>query len=256
MTPSDTPCRLAPGLGAATAGQRRRDRIPRRPPPHTRMTEREDSSLTAPRLVYSAREPRARWSEISDLELLETLRGGSEQALDELVQRKTPALLQVAWRVLGDMEEARDVVQVAFLRMWEHRTRYDARWSPNTWIYRIVTNLAIDHLRSRKSRERNTEPYRRQLRQVETERGFSDLQAREVEGIFNELAHGLSEKQRLAFLLREVEGMSSQEVAAILECQESTVRNHLFNARKILQREVRLRYPEYAAAFAGAEAAP
>jgi RNA polymerase sigma-70 factor (ECF subfamily) len=220
------------------------------------MTEREDSSLTAPRLVYSAREQRALWSAMSDLELLESLRAGEEPALGELVQRKTPALLQVAWRVLGDMEEARDVVQVAFLRMWEHRTRYDARWSPNTWIYRIVTNLAIDHLRSRRSRERNTEPYRRQLRQVESERGFADLQAREVEAIFNELAHGLSEKQRLAFLLREVEGLSSQEVAGILECQESTVRNHLFNARKILQREVRLRYPEYAAAFAGEEPAP
>jgi RNA polymerase sigma-70 factor, ECF subfamily len=222
------------------------------------MPLREDPDLTAPRLVYSEREERGRWSAASDLDLLEALRGGSEPALDELVQRKTSALLQVAWRVLGDAEEARDVVQVAFLRMWEHRTRYDARWSPNTWIYRIVTNLAIDHLRSRKSRERNTEPYRRQLRQVEVERGFADLQAREVETIFNELAGGLSEKQRLAFLLREVEGMSSHEVAEILDCQESTVRNHLFNARKILQREVRRRYPEYAAAMGGlaAEATP
>lgn len=222
------------------------------------MTHREEPSLTAPRLVYSERDERSRWSAASDLDLLEALRGGSERALDELVQRKTPALLQVAWRVLGDAEEARDVVQVAFLRMWEHRTRFDARWSPNTWIYRIVTNLAIDHLRSRRSRERNTEPYRRQLRQVESERGFADLQAREVEAIFNELAGELSEKQRLAFLLREVEGMSSPEVAAILECQESTVRNHLFNARKILQREVRRRYPEYAAAMGALaeEAAP
>jgi RNA polymerase sigma-70 factor (ECF subfamily) len=81
---------------------------------------------------------------------------------------------------------------------------------------------------------------------VETERGFSELQQREVEAIFNELAGGLSEKQRLAFLLREVEGLSSQEVAAILECRESTVRNHLFNARKALQKEIRRRYPEYA----------
>jgi RNA polymerase sigma-70 factor (ECF subfamily) len=215
------------------------------------MTLREEPPLNAPRLVYSERDERSRWSAATDLDLLEALRGGSERALDELVQRKTPALLQVAWRVLGDAEEARDVVQVAFLRMWEHRTRYDARWSPNTWIYRIVTNLAIDHLRSRRSRERNTEPYRRQLRQVETERGFADLQAREVEAIFNELAGDLSEKQRLAFLLREVEGLSSPEVAAILDCQESTVRNHLFNARKILQREVRRRYPEYAAMMGG-----
>jgi RNA polymerase sigma-70 factor, ECF subfamily len=202
--------------------------------------------VTAPRLVYSQREQRSHWQAVSDLELLEGLRQGTETALDELVQRKTAPLLQAAYRILGDLEEARDVVQVAFLRMWEHRTRYDARWSPNTWIYRIVTNLAIDHLRSRKSRERHQEPYRKHLRQVEGERGFADLQQREVEAIFSELAGELSEKQRLAFLLREVEGLSSQEVAAVLACRESTVRNHLFNARKVLQREVRKRYPEYA----------
>jgi RNA polymerase sigma-70 factor, ECF subfamily len=203
-------------------------------------------TLPIPRLIFSERDERQRWSAATDLQLLEGLREGSERALDELVRRKTSALLQVAHRVLGDLEEARDVVQVAFLRMWEHRTRFDARWSPNTWIYRIVTNLAIDHLRSRKSRERHQEPYRYHLRKVESERGFSELQGREVEAIFNELAGSLSEKQRLAFLLREVEGLSSQEVAAVLECRESTVRNHLFNARKALQREIRRRSPEYA----------
>jgi len=134
--------------------------------------------LTLPRLVFSERDERQRWIAASDLELLEGLRGDSERALDELVRRKTPALVQVAFRVLGDLEEARDVVQVSFLRMWEHRARFDARWSPNTWIYRIVTNLSIDHLRSRKSRERHQEPYRHHLRQVESERGFSELQQR------------------------------------------------------------------------------
>ena len=202
--------------------------------------------MTVARLVYSEREERERWSAASDLELLEGLRADSERALDELVRRKTPALLQVASRILGDLEEARDVVQVAFLRAWENRARYDSRWSPNTWIYRIVTNLAIDHLRSRRSRDRHQEPYRRQLRQVESARGFAELQQREVDAIFSELAGELSEKQRLAFLLREVEGLSSPEVAAVLDCRESTVRNHLFNARKVLQREIRRRYPEYA----------
>lgn len=202
--------------------------------------------MTVARLVYSQREERERWTAASDLELLEGLRADSERALDELVRRKTPALLQVASRILGDLEEARDVVQVAFLRAWENRARYDPRWSPNTWIYRIVTNLAIDHLRSRKSRERHQEPYRKQLRQVESARGFAELQQREVDAIFSELAGELSEKQRLAFLLREVEGLSSPEVAAVLDCRESTVRNHLFNARKVLQREIRRRYPEYA----------
>ena len=198
------------------------------------------------RLVHSTPTPRPAWGEASDRELLLAVREGDEAALAELIARKTKPLLQATQRILGDLEEARDVVQVTFFKVWENRRKFDERWSPNTWIYRIVTNLSIDHLRSRKSRERHQEPYRHHLRQVESERGFSELQQREVEAIFNELAHGLSEKQRLAFLLREVEGLSSQEVAAVLECRESTVRNHLFNARKLMQQQLQKRYPEYA----------
>jgi RNA polymerase sigma-70 factor (ECF subfamily) len=201
-----------------------------------------------PALVYSATRQRATWSTVGDAELLEGLRAGDEMALDELIVRKTRPLVQVAARILGDEEEARDVVQLAFLRLWDHRERYDTRYSPNTWIYRIATNLAIDHLRSRRSREKTHEPVRLQLQRSQDDsfrRDLSQLQHREVAGIFRELSAELSEKQRMVFLLREVEGLSSQEVAEIVGCQESTVRNHLFNARRVLRREILKRYPEY-----------
>jgi RNA polymerase sigma-70 factor (ECF subfamily) len=155
----------------------------------------------------------------------------------------------MVFRMLGDLEEARDVVQVTFFRIWEHRDRFDERWSPNTWIYRIANNLAIDHLRSRRSRERSVEPVRRHLRQVADANGdgsLASLRQDEVLEIFRELSAELSERQRSVFLLREVEGLSSQEVAEIVGCRESTVRNHLFSARKILRRELVARYPEYA----------
>ncbi len=64
--------------------------------------------------------------------------------------------------------------------------------------------------------------------------------------ILRELAAGLTERQRLVFLLRELEGLSSREVAEILGCRASTVRNHLFTARKHLREELKRRYPEYA----------
>ncbi len=73
----------------------------------------------------------------------------------------------------------------------------------------------------------------------------------EVMAIFHELAAELTEKQRSVFLLREVEGMASKDVAQIVGCRESTVRNHLFNARKILRRELLDRYPEYASGRRG-----
>lgn len=204
-------------------------------------------------LVYSATRHRTSWAERSDRDLLCALRESDEGALDELIGRKTKPLIQLVQRILGDLEEARDVVQVTFFKVWENRTKFDERWAPNTWIYRIASNLAIDHLRSRKSRERSHEPVKQHLRQVadsNSSRDLSDLQHNEVAAIFRELSAGLSEKQRMVFLLREMEGLSSPEVAEILGCRESTVRNHLFNARKVLRRELVKRYPEYAAGFA------
>jgi RNA polymerase sigma-70 factor, ECF subfamily len=205
-------------------------------------------------LVYSRRQT-SPWAEVSDRDLLLALRGGDETALDALIGRKTKPLLQLVSRILGDMEEARDVVQVTFFKVWENRSKFDERWSPNTWIYRIASNLAIDHLRARRSRERSHEPVRQHLRQVADGRAHRDLsrvQQTEVAAIFRELAAKLSEKQRMVFLLREVEGMSSPEVAQILGCRESTVRNHLFNARRYLRAELVRRYPEYAANHAEA----
>jgi len=208
-------------------------------------------------LVYSRRQSQQSppWAEVSDRDLLFALREGDEAALDELIGRKTKPLLQLVTRILGDLEEARDVVQVTFFKVWENRAKFDERWSPNTWIYRIASNLAIDHLRSRRSRERSHEPVRQHLRQVadgRAHRDLSRLQQGEVATIFRELAASLSEKQRMVFLMREVEGLSSPEVAGILGCRESTVRNHLFNARKYLRGELLRRYPEYAANFASA----
>lgn len=206
-------------------------------------------------LVYSNRQsprPRAPWAEASDRDLLMAVRKGDESALNELIGRKTKPLLQLCQRILSDAEEARDVVQVTFFKVWENRGKFDDRWSPNTWIYRIASNLAIDHLRSRKSREKSHEPVRQHLRQVadgRAHRDLSRLQQTEVSMIFRELSAGLSEKQRMVFLLRELEGLSSPEVAEILGCRESTVRNHLFNARKYLRRELLRRYPEYAGGF-------
>lgn len=202
-----------------------------------------------PQLVHSRARQRRRWAEADDRELLCGLRDSAdEQAFSELIERKTPPLLRLAARMLGDREEARDVVQLTFLRVWEKRARFDERWSANTWLYRIATNLAIDHLRSRRGRQERAEPLRHHvLGLVEGRRSMAlaDLQQREVARILDELSAELTERQRLVFLLREVEGLSSPEVARIIGCRESTVRNHLFTARKHLRRELVRRFPEY-----------
>lgn len=200
-----------------------------------------------PFLAYSSRQQRAGWLKATDRELLEAIQDGQELAFDELIQRKAGPLVQFVVRIIGDREEARDIVQLSFLRVWEHRHRFEDRWSPNTWLYRIAANLAIDHLRSRQVRDRAVQPVRHHLRSLEDgRRTLADLQQREVAAIFDRLAAALTEKQRLVFVLRAVEGLSSREVGEILGCRASTVRNHLFTARRKLRQELVHRYPEYA----------
>jgi RNA polymerase sigma-70 factor (ECF subfamily) len=124
--------------------------------------------------------------------------------------------------------------------------RYDEKYSFNTWIYKIATNLSIDFLRANRSREKahgaTLHLVRRREASIEDEATLS-LEASQVARLFETVSSGLTEKQKAAFVLRELEDLDSSEVAAALGCRESTVRNHLFNARKALQKRLRKDYP-------------
>ncbi len=197
-------------------------------------------------LVYSESRRRQETAQATDRELVAEARGGDLLAFEALVARKTPAVLAVARRVVGNPEDARDVAQMVFLRVWEQLARYDATWSFNTWLYRIATNLAIDFLRSSRSRERAHGATLHLVRQREESTSLETTRAAEdgeLERLFERVSHRLSAKQKAAFVLREMEDRDTKEIAEILNCGESTVRNHLFNARRILRREIARLYP-------------
>jgi RNA polymerase sigma-70 factor (ECF subfamily) len=178
-------------------------------------------------------------------------RGGDADAFEELVRRRTPGVLAFLRRMLGDAEDARDVAQLTFVRVWENLGRYDSSWAFSTWLFRIAGNLAIDALRSRRTRLRTESETLRLVhggRSGETVEpdGPLGLEREEVLRVFAACATVLSEKQKMVFVLREIEEKESRDIAEILGCRESTVRNHLFQARRLLRDEVRRRFPEFA----------
>jgi len=192
-------------------------------------------------LVYSETRARRESEELSDRELALAARSGDMLSFEALVVRKTPAVLSVARRIVPNPEDARDVAQMVFLRVWEQLDRYDEQYSFNTWIYRIATNLAIDFLRSARSRERAHGATLHLVRQREEATGSDasrPAEDGEVARLFRQASERLTGKQKAAFVLREMEDKDTSEIAAILGCGESTVRNHLFNARRILRREI------------------
>ena len=181
--------------------------------------------------------------------LAELAKAGDEEAFAELVRGRSDSVVAFLRRMLGDTEDARDVAQLAFLRVWENLPRYDPSYAFSTWLFRIAGNLAIDALRARGTRARTLAESFRLVRgglmAAEPEAPLR-LSREEVRRVFDACAVVLSEKQRLVFVLRELEEKESREVAEILGCRESTVRNHLFQARRLLREELRRRFPEYA----------
>ncbi|MDQ2869192.1 MAG: sigma-70 family RNA polymerase sigma factor [Acidobacteriota bacterium] len=192
-------------------------------------------------LVYSEVRRRQETAELSDRELALSARAGDMLSFEALVVRKTPAVVSVARRIVSDPEDARDVAQMVFLRVWEQLDRYDSTYSFNTWLYRIATNLSIDFLRSSRSRERAHGATLHLVRQREEATGGETSRAAEddeMARVFREASERLTGKQKAAFVLREMEDKDTDEIAKILGCGESTVRNHLFNARRILRKEI------------------
>ncbi len=199
-------------------------------------------------LVYSQRRDRQESVELPDRDLAVRARGGDMVAFETLVTRKTSAVVSLARRIVGNTEDARDVAQMVFLRVWNEIHRYDEKYSLNTWLYRIATNLSIDFLRSSRSRERahgatlHIVREREESTAAEATRNAEDA---ELTRLFETVSGSLSEKQKAAFVLREMQDCETKEIAEILGCGESTVRNHLFNARRILRKEIGRLFPEF-----------
>lgn len=184
--------------------------------------------------------------EPDDRQLVEQIRQGDDGAFETLVRRKTSKVYGLCYRVIGNGEDAKDISQLVFLKLWENLEKYDPTYAFDTWLYRMVTNVAIDFMRNKQSRDNAVNSNLRLVKtSVDPEQTVS-VQRKEVESVFNAVSNVLSPKQKTIFVMSEMEDLRSSEIAKILGCRESTVRNHLFNARKLMQQQLKRRFPEYA----------
>jgi RNA polymerase sigma-70 factor (ECF subfamily) len=184
--------------------------------------------------------------EPDDRQLVQTIRAGDTDAFETLVRRKTTKVYALCYRVIGNSEDAKDISQLVFLKLWENLEKYDPQYAFDTWLYRMVTNVAIDFMRNKQSRDNAVNSNLRLVKTAADPEQTVVMQRKEVENVFNEISTVLSPKQKTVFIMNQMEDLPSAEIAKILGCRESTVRNHLFNARKLMQLQLQQRYPEYA----------
>jgi RNA polymerase sigma-70 factor, ECF subfamily len=183
---------------------------------------------------------------VDEQDLIERAANGDVDAFTELVESRRQRVFWIAYNLVGDRELARDVAQEVFLRLFRviGRFRKGGRFDP--WLYRITVHLGLDALRrERRHRQAASLEAAAQTPDEATPSGLAGLGEEEIRRIFGLLAAKLGRKQRAAFVLREIEGLPTAEVAEILETTESTVRNHVQQARRALQKGLQKEFPEY-----------
>ena len=181
---------------------------------------------------------------LSDHELIEATKKGDEDAFAEIMTRYRSQITNYLYRFLNDYEEAVDLAQETFVRVYFAIERYHTDYAFSTYVYRIATNLAISEIRRRKRRklvsltglfQYDDEPAQDFQPQDEKPLAVDNLIENQQQETIARAIATLPEKYRAPIVLRDVEGKSYEDVAAILKLGLGTTKSRISRARKLLR---------------------
>jgi RNA polymerase sigma-70 factor (ECF subfamily) len=176
-----------------------------------------------------------------DHDLVRRAQSGDEGAFAELVYRHEARAFRVARNMVPGDEDARDLAQEAFLRVFRNLQRFDFKHNFTTWLYRIVTNLASDHLRKRRPAISTASPVddegQLELPDDSVERPSEAMEREETIQEVHACLATLAPHFQSVLVLRELEGMRCTEIAEIVGATHVTVRWRLHRGRKLFQEE-------------------
>lgn len=186
------------------------------------------------------------WTRASEAELIREAQKGSRTSFDLLVRQYDRAVLRLALRLTGSEQDAQDILQEAFLKAYRYLPNFRFECSFYTWIYRIATNLCLDHLRRRKARrEEQTIVVDSSGEEMDLLNNISDTRpmanpARELERkvlaqSIQEALEKLTPRERMVFELKHYEGLRLRTIGQMLNTTEETAKNTLFRATKKLR---------------------
>ncbi|GAA5445039.1 RNA polymerase sigma-H factor [Microbulbifer sp. NBRC 101763] len=181
----------------------------------------------------------------SDRELVERVQKGDKRAFDLLVLKYQHKIVAVVSRFIKDHSEVQDVTQEAFIKAYRALANFRGDSAFYTWMYRIAINTAKNHLVSRSRRPPSSDV---DLEDAEFYSGADLLRDNEtpenqmfrdqLEGAVHRAIRALPEDLRSAVTLRELEGLSYEEIAEVMGCPVGTVRSRIFRAREAIDRTV------------------
>ena len=188
----------------------------------------------------------------TDEELVASATAGDHESFNQLVSRWERPIYALAYRTLGREDEARDVVQEAFLRAYRGLRGFKGEAKFSSWLYRITLNLCRDWIRKERRAPlvqvpEGVDPVDLADEQASPVESVEDLVARrEMSEAVSRVMAELPEEQRTAIMLKEYHGLTFQEIADMLECPLSTVKTRLYQGLSVLRRRLERRQAEQA----------
>ena len=181
---------------------------------------------------------------MTEQELVTRAKAGDQQAFEQLVLDNQNRIYSLAVRLTGDREEGADLAQEAFVKAWQGLPAFQGESSFATWLYRLATNLCLDHLRAQKRRTQSMGPA---LSLDDEENGpvqVADQQLQPQEAVERSerrraLERGLAslpDHHRQVLIMRELSGLSYQEIAQVLDLDLGTVKSRIARARLSLRK--------------------
>lgn len=168
--------------------------------------------------------------------LVQRAKRGDAGAFEEIIDCYQRKVMTTAWRMLGNQEDARDAAQEIFLRAYRYLGGFKIEQDFGGWLYRIIVNVCRDQARKRGSRQQFTSfEDEREAGTFESLASSEDVEANAIRSqqraLIAEALETLSAKERMALVLRDLEGLSTEEVARALGSTQTTVRSQISSAR-------------------------
>ena len=181
-----------------------------------------------------------------DAELVKRVQAGDSTAFDILVQKYQHKVVNLVGRFVSDQAECYDITQEAFIKAYRAIGNFRGDSQFYTWLYRIAANTAKNYLASR---ARKSPSYTVEVEDAEHYEGASGLKeyttpenlllTEEIKQTVFDAIEGLPDDLKSAITLREIEGLSYEEIAEVMDCPIGTVRSRIFRAREVIDKELR-----------------
>jgi RNA polymerase sigma-70 factor, ECF subfamily len=179
---------------------------------------------------------------IPEPETIKKAVAGDRTAFRQLVETHQRFVYAVAVRVLNNPQDAEDATQETFIRLWKNLSRYKAEVKLTTWLYRIVTNICLDMLKSaHHKRNRLTTDIEKKAELIHENVGDKVQQVDFMKAVENAAAQ-LPHVQKIVFVLRDLQGLSPEEVSQIMETTEDKIKSNLYHARIAIGKYLKQHY--------------